>query len=254
MKRILSILLISLMVLSLTACNKDKDPMLKLSKQELVNQIYKQQELMNSDAARIEELETLLRGIQTEDAPTAAISVIPDGTGRLTFNSIHDKIIFPVPFEYPNSTQAPATGSVKVTESITVVPSASWFFKLNGTSLELEHPLGVNGIIKAATISDTYPRDRFQEDVFSVFFADFPPENIKYSKLFLDDIQWGLQAVTPTTIDKGPAMLRCGMVGLGEQCFTYIFLYKGEADQTKDELELALLKTIKLFGSQLRIE
>ena len=145
--------------------------MLKLSKQELVNQIYKQQELMNSDAARIEELETLLRGIQTEDAPTAAISVIPDGTGRLTFNSIHDKIIFPVPFEYPNSTQAPATGSVKVTESITVVPSASWFFKLNGTSLELEHPLGVNGIIKAATISDTYPRDRFQLPPFSIVYS-----------------------------------------------------------------------------------
>lgn len=255
MKRVL-IVLIALMVclIVLTGCNKDKNPLMKNKKKELVQMIEDlSNEILDKDA-RIEELETILRGVHEEDAPTAAITTIDDGTGRLTFNSIDGKIVFPQPFEYPGSTQAPNTASVNITELISIVPTNNWTMCMDGTTLELEHTSGISGIVKASAIDELYSREGLQDEVMSPFFEDFPPSNIKYSRLFLDGDWWGLEAQAPTTIDEKPAFIRCGMLGLGEQSFTYIFLYQGEQDKTKDETIVSLLRSMKMLGMQLRIE
>ena len=253
-KKALSTLLVMLLILTVTGCNTNKDPLSKLGKAELIKMANEQSAELTDKDVRVEELETLLRGIQEEDGPTAAISTIDDGTGRLTFNSIDGKIIFAVPFEYPGSTQAPNTSSVNITSTINVAPTNNWITVLKGTALELEHTNGISGIIKAGYIKEIYDREKMQADVMSKFFAGFPPEKIVYSKLFLNDQWWGMEAKLPTTIESEPAYLRCGTLGLGDQCFTYMFVYKGKQDPAKDETIVSLLKTMKMLGQSLKIE
>lgn len=255
MTKKLTVLMLVITLISLTGCgNKSKDPLMSMKKAELVNLANSQMTELEQAYTRIDEVEKLLKGIQDEEVPSAAISVMGDGTGRLTFNSFQDKIIFPKPFEYPGSTQISNTASVNITQSLNVSPTNNWSMRLKGTTLELEHSSGISGIIKAGAIKEIHPRETLQDEVFAPFFAELPPDTVIYSKLFLDDNWWGLQAMTSTFIDSEDAYLRMGMAGIGEQCFTYSFVYKGKQDAGKDEVILTLLKTVKLFGQTLRVE
>ena len=253
---VLAITVVMVVNLALTGCKggSEKDPMLKQSKKELVETIYTQLDEMGTLYEEIEEKETLLKGIQDEEMPSAAISSMNDGTGRLTFNSFRDMIHFPEPFDYPGSTQISNVTSVQLSNSLKITPTSNWTFKLIGTTLELEHVSGVVGTIKVGEITEVYKRDDLQEDVFTPFFGGFPPETIKYSKIFLDETWRGLQAMTATTVDNEPAYLRAGMVGLGGQSFVYMFLYDGEKDDEKDEIIQNILKTTKMSGQEIRIE
>ena len=251
-KKLISLVGCCLLGITLVGCSND--PLSKLSKKELIALANQQTADLTDKDVRIEELETLLKGVQEENGPTSAISTIDDGTGRLTFNTINGKIMFNPPFEYPNSTQASNTSSVNITDTLSISPTSNWYMVLTGTSLELSHTNGINGVIKAGSILETYDRDKLQEEVMNKFFANFPPEKITYSKLFLEDQCWGIEAKLPTTVDENPAYLRCGMLGVGEQCFTYMFYYSGEQDPAKDETIVSLLKTVKMLGQQLRIE
>lgn len=252
--RIALVLLIAL-ALILVGCGKKNDgPFGDLNKSELIVLATNQMDELNEAYTRIDEVEGLLRGIQDEEVPSAAISVMNDGTGRLTFNSFHNKIIFPTPFEYPGSTQISNTASVNITKSLKVAPTSNWALRLKGTELELEHSSGISGTIKAGMIKEMFPREPMQEEIFAPFFEELPPDTVKYSKLFLDDNWFGLQAMTPTFIDSEEAYLRMGMLGIGEQCFTYSFVYKGKPDAGKDEIVLSLLNTIEMFDQNLRVE
>lgn len=252
-KRLIYTIAIGLLVsLSISGCSKD--PFAKLSKGELVRLANQNTATIEDNEVRIDELETLLRGIQEEDGPTASISTIDDGTGRLTFNSIDGKIVFPTPFEYPGSTQAANTSSINITKTISVAPTKNWTAVLNGTTLELNHTNGVTGLIKAGAINEMYDRDQMQTEIMGKFFEGFPPEKITYSKLFLDDQCWGIEAKLATTIDSQPSYLRCGMLGLGEESFVYMFVYEGDKDAGKDETITSLLKTMTMLGQSLRVE
>ena len=255
MTKKLTVLMLAITLISLTGCgNKSNDPLMGMKKVELVNLANSQMTELEQAYTRIDEVEKLLKGIQDEEVPSAAISVMGDGTGRLTFNSFQDKIIFPKPFEYPGSTQISNTASVNITKSLKVAPTSNWALRLKGTELELEHASGISGTIKAGMIKEMFPRESMQEEVFAPFFEELPPDTVKYSKLFLDDNWWGLQAMTPTFIDSEEAYLRMGMLGIGDQCFTYSFVYKGKPDVGKDEVILTLLKTVKLSEQTLRVE
>ena len=252
-KKLIALGLIATLV-TLTGCGKNDGSLDSMSKSELVELANSQMTELEQAYTKIEEAEKLLKGIQGEEVPSAAISAMGDGTGRLTFNSFQNKIIFPKPFEYPGSTQISNTASVNITQSLNVAPTNNWALKLSGTTLELEHTSGISGKITAGEIRELYPRETMQDEVFTQFFAELPPDTVKYSKLFLDDNWWGLQAMSPTFIDSEDAFLRVGMAGIGEQCFTYSFVYKGKQDAGKDEVILTLLKTMKLFGQTLRVE
>ena len=252
--KIVLILLIIAMLVCITGCKNKKDPLTKLSKDELVEIINGQLEDLNDKDEEIKELKDGLKGVQTENGPTSAIISIGDGKGRTTFNSVDGKIIFPKPFEYPGSTQAPNTSSVNITSTLSIIPTNNWITVLDGTTLELEHVNGTKGIIRAGQIKQAYNREELQKEVMNEFFSELPPSDVIYKKLFLNDQWWGIEGLTSTTINENKAYIRCGMLGLGEQSFVYMFLYDGEKDSGKDEIIISLLRTIKMFGQQLRLE
>lgn len=235
----------------ITGCGKD--PISKLSKSELVARVNQDIADIQEKDTRVEELETLLKGVQEEDGPTSSISSIEDGTGRLTFNSINNKIIFPVDLAYPNSTQAANTSCINITDTISISPTNNWTVVMDGATAEFNHTNGVTGIIRAGAITEMVEGDVLQETVMSPFFAEFPPEKITYSKIFLDDNCWGIDGKTATSVNSNPAYIRCGVFGFGETCFTYMFLYEGDNDPGKDETILSMLKTMTVFQQPIRI-
>lgn len=258
-KKVLSILLVITMVGGLVACGKDEEAQVQtaldtMTKAELIQAVRDTQTQLSTITAEKEQIETILRGTQNEEEPTAAISTVGDGTGRLTFNTFDSKIIFPQGFEYPGSTQASNLVSLYLAPNITVAPSSNWFIRCNGTTVEVEHLSGISGTFKVGNIKEIYNRDNLQTEVMSKFFENLPPENITYKNIFLEEKMWGVQATTPTLIDSQDAMLKCGMLGMGEYSLCYVFCYRGEQDVTKDETITTLLNTVKFLGKDLRIE
>lgn len=249
--RLLTVVLTASLAVSMVGCNKD--PLAKLSKDELIARSNQQTADNQAKDVRIEELETLLKGVQEENGPTASISTMDDGTGRLTFNSIDGKIIFPTELAYPNSTQAANTSCINITDQLSVSPTNNWTAVLDGAAVDLNHTNGVTGKIRAGSMKEMVDADTLQNQILSGFFTNLPPGKIVYSKLFLEDKCWGVDAKAPTTIDSKPAFIRCGIFGFGEMCFTYMFLYNSEQDAAKDETILSLLKTIKVFQQPLRV-
>lgn len=255
-KNVVKLVAIGLMAMTvLVGCgSKEEGSIDSMSKGELRDLVKTQWETIDQQEARIQEVEEILKGHTTEEGPTAAISEMGDGTGRLTFNSLDGKIVFPQPFVYPGSSQAATSGRVNITNNISILPTGSWALKIIGTTVEMEHSSGISGTIKVGYVQDLVPMETFQADVFSPLFEGHPAGNIIYSKLFLGDQNWGMDARTDTRIDEEPGYLRVGMLALGDTSFTYTFVYKGAQDSVKDEAVLSLLRTIEMLGQPLSVE
>lgn len=241
-------------VMLMTACGGSDGTLDSMSKDELKSLVYAQMDELDSAYTRLEEVEAILGTFDDGDVPSASISRMQDGTNRLTFNSFRDKIMFSRPLEYPGSTQISSTGSVNITNSLSLSPTGNWAFQLKGTELEIEHSSGITGVIKAGAIRNLYDREMMQQDILETFIGDMAVGAVSYSKLFLNDHWWGMQAMMPVMVDSEDAFLRVGVVGLGEQCFVYSFIYDGKQEANKDETILTLLKTVNLFGQTLRVE
>lgn len=258
MKRRIAIALLSVALIgttiSLSGCGGEENELMKYSKEDLVLMVENQKGELENSNNRILELEGMLKGLQIEDTKTPAISTFGDGTGRLTFNSINDKIVFPVPFQYPNATQAPNSAFIGISGSVSVKPANNWLMKLDGTTLNLNHTSGIEGRITVSNITEGIVITELQTEVFTPFFKDFPPETINYSKTFLDADWCGMQADTGTTINKEPAIIKCGMLANGSTQITYMFLYNGERDSAKDEMITSLLNTMSVDGRVFRVE
>lgn len=239
---------------TLSGCGKkDKDELLSLKKEEIVA-MYRDLESANNDQIlRIDELETMLKGIQDEEAPTSAISVMGDGTGRLTFNSFKNQIILPAELAYPESTQISSTGSISIVENVSLSPGNNWLVKMGNSQAELEHSNGISAIFKVGSVRNLYDKNKLQEDVLSPFLKELPPDTVVYNNIFINDVMWGVQATTGTFIDSEQANLRIGVIGFAERSMVYMFCYRGEKDELKEEAITSLLNTMKFFGGDVRI-
>lgn len=253
-KKIVSVILTTVMVLSMTACGSDPSDPTTWSKQELLSNYTSLQANFDSLAEDLDNLQIMYDAL-AESNPTSAISYVGDGTGtRLTFNSADSKIIFPDSFKYPESEQISANGSIEIVQNISVTPGNNWVCKLNGASLELEHSTGISGVIKIGRIQSMYDKSLLQDEVLAPWFSNVPSSTLVYNKIFLGNEMQGVQATTPTTIDSEDAYLRAGILGYGNYSVTYIFVYRGNQDSTKDESILSVLNSIEITGSKLSVE
>jgi len=254
-KAILTIMVLTITSSVFTGCGAEDDISSK-SKKELVQMYTELETKYYALGAEYDEYKSLTTGIQSETEVTSAISITGDGTGRFTFNSVDSKIIFPVTFQYPGSTAAPGDGVVNIVSGVNISPTANWICKLNGTTLELENPdSGVSGTIKIGKQEYVYDVEALKADVIEPWFAQLPPAQVNYSNVYVDSQPFGVQATTPTTIDSEDAFLRCGMVASSSgYCITYVFVYRGTSDSSKNESIQNLLNSITIGGSKLLVE
>lgn len=255
-KRILSLILVAATLMTMVVgCSKNEEEQFKGKNKDDIIKMYKELEA-NYLALNTEynDLYTLYNGIQSETAPTPAIGITGDGTGRFTFNSFDSKIIFPSSFQYPDSVQTTANGRVSIVDAVTIQPGTNWIMKLNGTTLEVEHTSGISGTIKVGNQNYVYSAEELQTQVLSQWFVGLPPSNIIYSHISVGGNAYGSQAVTPTTIDSEDAYLRCGMLAEGGHSITYVFVYRGTKDINKDESITTLLNSLRINGVEIIVE
>ena len=256
-KRLLAGLIAMIAAISLTGCGdnlNDGTAYSGLTREQVIQICDNLITQLDDKEAEYDNLYALYNGIQSESKPTTAIGITGDGTGRFTFNSFENKIIFPTHLEYPNSEFAIANGNISIVQGITITPSSNWIMKMNGTSIELEHPNGVSGTIKVAVQHYVYTPEQLQEQVYKEWFEQLPASNITYTNISIGGGRFGCQAASPTLIDGENAFIRCGLFASGDYCVEYTFVYRGNQDITKDESITSLLNTIKMNGQNVIIE
>lgn len=257
-KKALALMLVAVMLLSMTACSNDenKDPLLSESKQTLVDMINSQNNELIGLYENKTMLEDRLKEIQEEKGPTPGIEVIDDLTGKKTFTTVNDTIAFPTELKYPGSTQAPNTTSLNISEAVRIRPTANWICQMDGTTLELNHSSGISGKITIGTLDREAQKTLASslEEYMSAWFTELPAGTIKYSRLYLKDDWFGLDATSNTNIDAEAANLRCGLLGFGDVSMQYMFVYKGDKDVAKDEVILSLIKTMEIWNVPLSVE
>lgn len=256
-KKVLALTLVSTALLGLTSCgNNSDDPLMSQSKQSLVDMINSTNEELVSCYEQIDELNNLLTSVSEEKGPTSAITEMSDGTGRKTFNTVDGQFSLPVDFKYPGSQQAPNTSSINISEAVSIIPTSNWDCKLVGTTLELSHSSGIAGTISIGLLDREAQKTQASElqGYLDEMLASLPIDSKKPSSLFVNDTLFGVDNVSHTFIDEEDAMIRCGILGFSDISVQYFFVYKGKQDSAKDEVILSLIKTMKIWNSNLSVE
>ena len=249
-------LVLGLTVTSLAGCgSKNEDPLLKESKQSLVEMINNQNLQIDGLLAELDKKETLLKGITGEDIPPDAISVMGDGTGRLTLNSYKGTITFPELFIYPSGVSIPADGRISIVNGVAFAPSSNWTINLNGATAEIEHNNGISGMIKAVGYEDRYNLEVLKVELDKWLETLPPDDQIQYTKIFVADNFCGYDVLSANSmIDGENAVIRVGMVAFGQKAVSYAFVYRGEQDSVKDEAVRSLIRSMEINTAKFVME
>lgn len=257
-KRICTLIIATCCLMTtLSGCNKETDPLSSLSKDELIAKVNSIQAELDGSYTLIEELQDKMKGIIDTEEDTAGITEFSDNSGRLTLQSVDDKVTLPQPFEYPASTQTYNASTISLTDSVYIKPSANWVVRLSGTQIDFYHSESdISGIIKIGQRDMTQKTPLVEEitNTILTFFESMPQTTVRTSKIYLEQNWLGTDASASTFIDEAEAEIRCGMVGISNTNITYMFVYGGQQDYGKDELIVTLLQTMNVYGQQFRIE
>lgn len=254
-KLVSTALIMSFIATLMSGCGGSTDERFKgMSTAEIIAQYDAVVSEKDQIEADYNSLQVMYSTLTSEDAPTNFIGYVGDGSNRFTFNSVDSKIIFPASFQYPASEQVAASGSINIVNEVSVTPGSNWIVKLAGSTLELEHSSGISAIIKVGGVQTLYNAEELQADVLEPWFENIPESSVTYQDIFIDTVKFGSQAITPTMINSENAVLRCGMVGYGSNSVTYVFVYRGDQDLTKDESILNVINSISINGVNLTVE
>ena len=248
------ILTIAMLMTMLTGCNNE-GRFAGMSKADIITEYESLEKDYFSQTEQLVQTQNVLEALSADGTVTEAVTTMGDGTGRFTFNSTDSKIIFPNSFVYPNAKAIVPDGSITITSGVTVSPSSTWITRINGSSLELEQSTNnISGTIKVNTITEQLSVETLLTDVLQPWFDTVSYTGVDYTDIFVNTTSFGKQAETPIMIDSENAYLVCGMVGLGSYSVTYIFVYRGTEDATKNELIRNIINSVKINGNALLVQ
>lgn len=202
----------------------------------------------------VDKLNSTLKALSSDGSVKPAVSNINAKSDKQTFNKLADKVVFTTPLEYPDSSQAPNNAKFSLSNNVSVTPTNNWLMVSDGTSLEMNHPAGIHGVIRVVKIQKQLKNELLEERL-QEFIKQFPKDSsISYGDIFLDNYCSGKYADTMTTVDGKKAIIRVGMVGAANTGALYAFYYDGEQDKIKDELIDNIIKSIDINGLKVKFE
>lgn len=261
-KRLLTFSIVaSLSIVSLTGCGSKADGLQGMPKSELITAYEELQTNYRDLNTKYNDLSSTASAIEVTNSADPIIGYVSNGTGELTFNSKDAKVIFPTQFQYPSSSQVKANGQINLSDNISVAPGSNWVCKLNGTTLELEHSSGMSGIIKVGQLDSGAANLSFEDlrdNVLNPWFEGnkMVTSKVAYSSIFVQNSTnaVGADASLSIYIDSEDAYLDCGMASVSGNTLTYVFVYRSESDDSKNESIKTLLNSIKINGGTLQIQ
>lgn len=266
-KRVVALTLCLITIFSLTSCKKEDpnaDPLLSETKETLVDMVNSLNQQIIDDATEIDRLNEKLTEVQSEQKPTPGITEMSDETGRLTFYSVDGAIQLPTELIYPGSEEASNTSKINISDSVSVIPTSNWGVKILGSRLDMTHINGIYGQISVGYLSKDARKavevasspnklGEYLEGYLDESFKDMQVNTKKYSRLFLNDTQYGVDATITTFVDEEDATIRCGILGYGEISLQYCFYYMGKDDAIYNEAITSLIRTITILNQQLSV-
>lgn len=244
-KRIVTTALVSVMLAtSLTACGDPEGYKKQIEELKLENEgLYTQ----------IDSLNALLGGMQiTEQALQTSLQSI-EGKEVPEFVTIENAINFPNTLHYPESTEDINNSNVMVGSRYQYSPSSNWLVRVNGTTLELNHPAKIWGKIKAFTSQTEILEEEMKANLQS-FFTGFPATNIEYRRIYIDERISGMIATAPITVDGKKHVVTVGFAIRSELGQLYMFNYEDNESGVQQELIDLLIASGMYSSSKLILE
>ena len=260
-KRAIAMILVLGVVLSLAGCKKEEevdpnaDPLTLLEQPELIQMINDLNSDLEKQIAHSQELQEALDA-RGDKKLGSSITETSDSSKRITLTTVDSMISMPTPWAYPDSSLAPNTSSINISDTVKVETDQTWLLYLDGSSLILNHVDGISGNITVGTLGQdgqNFKVAEIQTYIQDTLFKDFPIENPVYKPLYVADKQRGVDVIGTTRIDDEAAMIRCGVIGYNTLSVQYFFVYQGEQRLTYDEAIRRLLATMTIRNNQLAI-
>lgn len=242
-------------VTALMGCtpNREQDELMKTPKSEIVT-LYRDLELDNIRLNdEINNLKIDLDNIYKEEEINPGITSLGDGTGR-TLNSVKDRIKFDRDLRYPNSVNVGTSGKIMITENVEIIAMDNWSTSLKGTTLELEHANNISGSINVSGIDTLIEEGNVRSEALEPWMSQMDASNITYSDIFVTDLRYGDQATMEVLIDGEASYLRCGIIPYADSAITYVFVYDGKRDVTKEESVKSVLNSMAIYQNHVKVE
>lgn len=250
-KRVACMILV--MSLSMTGCSADGEPssdLMKEKKETVVNMYYELSNQYNDLATQYAETQAKLEEVYEEKQINPGITTV--GDGAKTLNSLNDMVEFNEPLEYPNTQVIPASGYVAITNNVRVPARDNWTTRLSGSTLYMQHSNGISATLSASEFVQF--SDSGIKDIVTGFVSQLTSDEITYSDVFINGEVWGGDAKFPCLVNGNNAVMQCGIVVHGNVALSYIFIYQGDRDITKDEAIKSLLNSVSINDDIIAVE
>lgn len=255
MKKLAALIIIGASVISMTGCGESKeDPLMSKSKEELVELCNELQGNYSTVLNNYNSLQAKLDGIYSDGQVNPGITVVGDGSGKMTLNSVNEEIVFDTPLVYPESSTVKGDGFTTIVSGVTISARDLWISSIKNNTMELEHSSGISGTISVDSVDYYMSEGTIRDNVISPWLATFTDENVFYDNIFINSEVNGTQGKCTFLIDERTATIKCGVMVYGQMAISYVFVYDGEYDGVKDEITKNLLNTITIYGEQITVE
>lgn len=234
--------------------NANSDELMKEKKENLVTMYRTMESEYNNLSSEYDKLQAKVDDMYKNEELNPGITSLGDGSGDLTLNSVSNRVEFNSPLEYPESTTVSTSSAIDIVTGVTVVARDNWITRLSNSTLELQHSSGISGSINISNVSEYMQDGTVKDDVLTPWVSQIATENVEYTNIFVDDDIWGAQAKAPILVDGQNGRMVCGVVPYGSYVATYIFVYDGDIDGTKEELIKNVLNSVNMFGENIVVE
>lgn len=215
-------------------------------------------ELQGTNQLQAEEIQELYAQLDSGSVTSAESqsSLVSLDSGEKEFITDEGVLTFPKVLGLDAIGDDVNNSSIKIGSKFSIQPTGSWRFSLKGTTLEVYHPSGINGKIKAFTLDDRPDEDTVRSKIES-FYTGFPKTTIHWSSTSMSDRFSGYLSYATTKVDKKNALINAGIVFRSEFGLNAIFLAKENKDTDpaiQQELIDSLLATLSYSDERLKID
>lgn len=252
-KKVVIALLLGTLLIS--GCkNADKEPLMKEKKETIIDMYNALQVNYNNLVEEYDGLTGKVDNLKNSGELNPGITRVGDGSGKLTLNSVNNMVQFDKPLEYPNSTSVSTSSKVYITTTSSIEVRDNWVLSLKNSQLEMQHTNGISGEINVSQVENVGEIESIKDELLTPWVNQMTQDNIEYTDIFVGSDIWGSQAKFSTLINEKPARIQAGLFTYGDSAVTYVFVYDGDKDTTKDEIIKNVLNTLSIYDTEVITE
>lgn len=200
----------------------------------------------------IADLETKIENYEV-DWGGSSLKVV-EGATTDVFEYVDSKFVLPEALYLEGSTEDVNSSYIQVGSSFRFAPSNNWVLRQEGVTLNVSHPLGVIGTMKALNVEamDFYEVD--YKRLVSDYVATLPSKQVKYSNLFVGDLTSGAMATATINFDGREGYLVTGFLRNASSGLTFSFVVDSNDNTTALEMVRLFLSSGIAGSGNIRIE